>query len=69
MSSRPRIDPSDAARSPVSVPKLAEMKRAGEPIVMVTAYDFPSATVAEDAQVVEFTMSATKNPRVVIRGL
>ena len=51
MSSRPRIDPSDAARSPVSVPKLAEMKRAGEPIVMVTAYDFPSATVAEDAGV------------------
>src|SRR5207247_392033 len=41
----------DAARSPVSVPKLAEMKRAGEPIVMVTAYDFPSATVAEDAGV------------------
>src|SRR5206468_3362284 len=51
MSSRPRIDPSDAARSPVSVPKLAEMKRASEPIVMVTAYDFPSATVAEDAGV------------------
>ena len=51
MSSRPRIDPSDAARSPVSVPKLAEMKRAGEPIVMVTAYDFPSATVAENAGV------------------
>src|SRR5204863_4750347 len=51
MSSRPRIDPSDAASAPVTVPKLAEMKRAGEPIVMVTAYDFPSATVAEDAGV------------------
>ena len=51
MSSRPRIDPSDAARAPVTVPKLAEMKRAGEPIVMVTAYDFPSATVAERAGV------------------
>jgi 3-methyl-2-oxobutanoate hydroxymethyltransferase len=51
MSSRPRIDPSDAARTPVTVPKLAEMKRAGEPIVMVTAYDYPSATVAERAGV------------------
>jgi 3-methyl-2-oxobutanoate hydroxymethyltransferase len=51
MSSRPRIDPSDAARAPVTVPKLAEMKRAGEPIVMITAYDFPSATVAERAGV------------------
>jgi 3-methyl-2-oxobutanoate hydroxymethyltransferase len=51
MSSRPRIDPSDAARTPVTVPRLAEMKRAGEPIVMVTAYDYPSATVAERAGV------------------
>jgi 3-methyl-2-oxobutanoate hydroxymethyltransferase len=51
MSSRPRIDPSDAASAPVTVPKLAEMKRAGEPIVMVTAYDYPSAIVAERAGV------------------
>jgi 3-methyl-2-oxobutanoate hydroxymethyltransferase len=51
MSSRPRIDPSDAASAPVTVPKLAEMKRAGEPIVMVTAYDYPSAVVAERAGV------------------
>src|SRR6266516_5937452 len=51
MSSRPRIDPSDAARTPVTVPKLAEMQGAGEPIVMVTAYDYPSATVAERAGV------------------
>ena len=27
------------------------MKRNGEPIVMVTAYDFPSARVAEEAGV------------------
>ena len=26
-------------RSPVTLPRLAEMKQAGEPIVMVTAYD------------------------------
>ena len=38
-------------RKPVSVPRLAEMKAAGEPIVMVTAYDYPSAKVAEEAGV------------------
>jgi len=36
-------------RSPVNLPRLAEMKAAGEPIVMVTAYDYPSARVAEEA--------------------
>jgi len=36
-------------RTPVTLPKLAEMKEAGEPIAMVTAYDFPSAKVAEEA--------------------
>ena len=35
----------------MSLPRLAEMKAAGEPIVMVTAYDYPSATVAEEAGV------------------
>ncbi len=38
-----------AERKPVSLPRLAEMKAAGEPIVMVTAYDYPSARVAEEA--------------------
>jgi 3-methyl-2-oxobutanoate hydroxymethyltransferase len=38
-------------RLPVTLPRLAEMKRLGEPIVMVTAYDFPSARVAEAAGV------------------
>jgi 3-methyl-2-oxobutanoate hydroxymethyltransferase len=37
--------------APVSLPRLAEMKEAGEPIVMVTAYDYPSARVAEEAGV------------------
>ncbi len=36
-------------RPPVSLPRLAEMKAAGEPIAMVTAYDYPSARVAEEA--------------------
>lgn len=39
--------PSD--RQPVSLPRLTEMKEAGEPIVMITAYDYPSAQVAEEA--------------------
>jgi 3-methyl-2-oxobutanoate hydroxymethyltransferase len=38
-------------RPPVTLPRLAEMKQAGEPIVMVTAYDYPSARVAEEAGV------------------
>ena len=45
----PDAPPSD--RRPVTVPQLAEMKQRGEPIVMVTAYDFPSAQVAEEAGV------------------
>jgi len=38
-------------RLPVTLPSLVEMKRLGEPIVMVTAYDFPSARAAESAGV------------------
>jgi 3-methyl-2-oxobutanoate hydroxymethyltransferase len=38
-------------RAPITLPRLAEMKEAGEPIVMVTAYDYPSARVAEEAGV------------------
>jgi 3-methyl-2-oxobutanoate hydroxymethyltransferase len=40
-----------AARLPVTLPHLAEQRRLGEPIVMVTAYDYPSAVVAEEAAV------------------
>jgi 3-methyl-2-oxobutanoate hydroxymethyltransferase len=38
-------------RLPVTLPQLAEKKQLGEPIVMVTAYDYPSAQVAEAAGV------------------
>ena len=48
MNAQPNVP---AGRSPVTVPRLAEMKHKGEPIVMVTAYDFPSAQVAEEAGV------------------
>jgi 3-methyl-2-oxobutanoate hydroxymethyltransferase len=40
-----------ADRVAMTLPRLQEMKENGEPIVMVTAYDFPSATVAEAAGV------------------
>src|SRR5919108_604876 len=46
MSSAPRSD-----RKPVTLSKLAEMRTLGEPIVMVTAYDHPSAVVVEEAGV------------------
>lgn len=35
----------------VTIPRLAEKKASGEPIVMVTAYDFPAARAAERAGV------------------
>jgi 3-methyl-2-oxobutanoate hydroxymethyltransferase len=38
-------------RLPVTLPALADKRERGEPIVMVTAYDFPSAQVAEVAGV------------------
>jgi 3-methyl-2-oxobutanoate hydroxymethyltransferase len=38
-------------RQKVTLPRLAEMKADGEPIVMITAYDYPSAEIAEEAGV------------------
>jgi 3-methyl-2-oxobutanoate hydroxymethyltransferase len=45
MSTRPTNRPS------ITLTKLAEKKALGEPIAMVTAYDYPSAHVAEEAGV------------------
>jgi 3-methyl-2-oxobutanoate hydroxymethyltransferase len=45
------VPPSLDAPLPVTLPRLAEKKRLGEPIVMVTAYDYPSAQVAQEAGV------------------
>jgi 3-methyl-2-oxobutanoate hydroxymethyltransferase len=36
---------------PMTLPRLSEKQRLGEPIVMVTAYDYPSAQVVQDAGV------------------
>ena len=43
--------PKDPNRKRVTLTKLAEMRALGEPIVMVTAYDYPSAQVVEEAGV------------------
>ncbi|CAB4930230.1 unannotated protein [freshwater metagenome] len=43
--------PADASSLPMTLPRLLEKKRLGEPIVMVTAYDHPSARAAERAGV------------------
>jgi 3-methyl-2-oxobutanoate hydroxymethyltransferase len=43
--------PADPGRLPMTLPLLAQKKRLGEPIVMVTAYDYPSARAAEAAGV------------------
>jgi 3-methyl-2-oxobutanoate hydroxymethyltransferase len=52
MSSHPDLQaPSDPGRLPMTLPLLAEKKRLGDPIVMVTAYDYPSARAAEAAGV------------------
>jgi 3-methyl-2-oxobutanoate hydroxymethyltransferase len=52
MSTIPNVRiPADASRLPMTLPRLLEMKRLGEPIVMVTAYDYPSARAAEAAGV------------------
>ena len=52
MSTEPRTPQAPSGeRRPVTIPRLADMKEAGEPIVMVTAYDYPSALIAEEAQV------------------
>jgi 3-methyl-2-oxobutanoate hydroxymethyltransferase len=52
MSSHPEVQaPSDPGRLPMTLPLLAEKKRLGDPIVMVTAYDYPSARAAEAAGV------------------
>jgi 3-methyl-2-oxobutanoate hydroxymethyltransferase len=52
MSTMPHINvPADASRLPMTLPRLAEKKRLGEPVVMVTAYDYPSALAADKAGV------------------
>jgi 3-methyl-2-oxobutanoate hydroxymethyltransferase len=52
MSSRPKIAMAPPAKGkPVTLSTLSEKKALGEPIAMVTAYDYPGAQVAEEAGV------------------
>jgi 3-methyl-2-oxobutanoate hydroxymethyltransferase len=43
--------PADASRLPMTLPRIAEKQRLGEPLVMVTAYDYPSALAVDKAGV------------------
>src|SRR6202012_6093115 len=52
MSSQPTVQtPPDPGALPMTLPGLVEKKRLSEPIVMVTAYDYPSARAAQAAGV------------------
>jgi 3-methyl-2-oxobutanoate hydroxymethyltransferase len=52
MSTRPRTPaPSTPAPGKLPLPELGEMKRRGDRIVMVTAYDAPAARLADEAGV------------------
>ena len=52
MSTLPQISiPNDASRLPMTLPRLTEKKQLGEPIVMITAYDYPSALAVDAAGV------------------
>jgi 3-methyl-2-oxobutanoate hydroxymethyltransferase len=48
-SARPASAPS--ARPKVTAPRLVEMKRRGDPITVLTAYDFPTARIADEVGV------------------
>jgi 3-methyl-2-oxobutanoate hydroxymethyltransferase len=50
MSTHPPQKPSND-RQRLTLPRIAEMKRDGEPIVMITAYDYPSAQIVDEAGV------------------
>ncbi|HZU19756.1 MAG TPA: 3-methyl-2-oxobutanoate hydroxymethyltransferase [Gaiellaceae bacterium] len=52
MTTRPRKPaPGTPAPGKLALPELAEMKRRGDRIVMITAYDAPSGRIADDAGV------------------
>ena len=51
MSGEPAVGAAQKPRPRRTAPAFAEMKRRGEPIVAVTAYDFPMAKIADQAGV------------------
>lgn len=51
MSSHPKVEDSAAARKPVTLHRLRQMQSAGEPIAMLTAYDYTFARLLDDCGV------------------
>jgi 3-methyl-2-oxobutanoate hydroxymethyltransferase len=51
MSDEKTLRAGGAPRAKITAPALVEMKRRGEPVAMITAYDFPHARLAEEAGV------------------
>jgi 3-methyl-2-oxobutanoate hydroxymethyltransferase len=51
MSQEPSVGAQRAPRAKITAPKVVELKRKGEPIVVVTAYDHPTAARADQAGV------------------
>ena len=51
MSGDPAVRAARAPRPRRTAPSFLEMKRRGDPIVAVTAYDFPTARIADEAGV------------------
>ncbi|HEY6866392.1 MAG TPA: 3-methyl-2-oxobutanoate hydroxymethyltransferase [Candidatus Eisenbacteria bacterium] len=49
MSGDPKLDAPRSPRAKVTAPAIVEMKRRGDPIVVVTAYDHPTARLADEA--------------------
>ena len=50
MSGEPSVE-ARAPRAKITPPRVLELKRKGEPITVVTAYDFPTARLADQAQI------------------
>src|SRR5260370_4218568 len=57
--------PEIPSRAPDTLPSLAEKKRRGEPIVMVPAYDYPSAQAVEDVSV-DLVLAGDTSAEVVL---
>jgi 3-methyl-2-oxobutanoate hydroxymethyltransferase len=51
VSNDPKLDAPRTPRAKVTAPAVVEMKRRSDPVVVVTAYDFPTARLADEAGV------------------
>ncbi|MFI5372351.1 MAG: 3-methyl-2-oxobutanoate hydroxymethyltransferase [Candidatus Eisenbacteria bacterium] len=51
MSGERPAGPTTGTRTRMTVPRILELKRRGEPVTVVTAYDFPTARLADEAGV------------------